>query len=178
MHSKISLYGNVILMSALCCLPLKLLDCFLLSEFVSYSCFWISHFSSVPLHSCSVVFFWHFWVAHVIHPWQEHLPERMKDIVMKITFSGNSSCQCKCVPASKWAYGFTGPTVTNDKNLSSLVKFFMGWENSAGNCSCPMSVHQWRQKHYKLDPYKNSLGAHFQTILLDLQEFGFIYLVL
>lgn len=32
MHSKISLYNNVILMSAVHCLPLKLLDCFLLSK--------------------------------------------------------------------------------------------------------------------------------------------------
>jgi len=66
------------------------------------------HFSSVSLHSCSVVSSVMFMSGLCNNPRQQHLPEQMKDIVMKITFCGNSGCQSKYVSTSTvsiWIHG-------------------------------------------------------------------------
>lgn len=107
------------------CLPLKLWDCFLLSESSSYSYFWILLFPSVSLHSCSVVSSVMFMTGSCSTSLTATFTRTDERHCNENTYSGNNSCQSKYVSASTVSIWIHGAYSDQRGNL------FPGWESSS-----------------------------------------------
>lgn len=105
------------------CLPLKLWDCFLLPKSLGVnSCFWILLFL---LCLCSIVSSVMFMAGSCYTSLTATFTRTDERHCMKITFSGNNSCQSKYVSASTVSVRIHGSY--SDKRGT----FFLCWENSS-----------------------------------------------